>query len=72
MVFHPASGDVHLLSAAGAELLRALASEPMDFEALIRLMSLPESEGEAPDLRRHLASTLDAFDRAGLIEPVRP
>jgi PqqD family protein of HPr-rel-A system len=72
VVFHPASGDVHLLSAAAAALLRALESEPATLTNLIETLDLPGPDGDERDLRAHLADTMAAFDRAGLIEPARP
>ena len=72
VVFHAASGDVHLLSSAAAALLRALEAEPATLVSLIDALDFRGPEGEPGDLRIHLSETIAAFDRAGLIEPVRP
>jgi PqqD family protein of HPr-rel-A system len=72
VVFHPASGDVHLLSAAAAALLHGLEEKPADLATLVETLDLPGTALERPSLHALLAETLAAFDRAGLVEPLRP
>ena len=67
VVFHPASGDTHLLNDVTAELLRRLDEGPADLDALLQVASR-DSAPVADDLSARIERLLEWFDDLGLIE----
>ncbi|RQO55941.1 hypothetical protein DBR47_18920 [Paucibacter sp. KBW04] len=71
LVFNAASGDTHLLSASGHELLQFLNEQdarPWSAQALAQAL-LGESEQDE-DLCLSLERSLHYFEQLGLLEPV--
>jgi PqqD family protein of HPr-rel-A system len=70
VVFHPDSGDTHLLDPLAAATLRVLEAAPSSaallVERLPRVADLPVPD----DLAGTVAEILRVFDEVGLIEPV--
>lgn len=77
VVFHPPSGDTHLLNPLAAEVLQYLTEQPADaYQLAAHLARDKDSDGAAPsnpapslDIEL-LAKLLADFDQLGLIEPV--
>jgi PqqD family protein of HPr-rel-A system len=72
VVFHPASGDTHLLNPVAAEALHVLQQGPLDAGALARSVASRldlEADGE---LAEKVGRLLDELGQLGLIEPVEP
>lgn len=70
VVFHPASGDTHLLNAFTAEVLRALEECPATGSELTQLLAPACDAGGEPSLREQIDNLLTRFHELGLIEPV--
>ncbi len=70
VVFHPDSGDTHLLDALAAEILRRLESAPASRAALLEHLSRRPRPPVANDLEEAVTSVLQVFEEVGLIEPV--
>lgn len=69
VVFHPASGDTHLLDPFTAEVLRALEDCPATASELTRLFA-PACDGvDEFALRERIQNLLARFHDLGLIEP---
>ena len=71
MVFHPQSGDVHLLTAS-AHLLWTLISDQRACTLPELVAALAEALDRPPDVELTAATreTLDFMDRAGLVRPI--
>ncbi len=67
IVFHPPSGDTHLLNDAAARMLRRLGSGPATIDDLVGAVAEGDAE-TAPDLPKRVAGYLLWFDDLGLIE----
>jgi PqqD family protein of HPr-rel-A system len=68
VVFHPGSGDTHLLNPLAAEALHALSESPLDAGELTQHLAL-RMEGASSELAAQLRQLLQEFDDLGLIEP---
>jgi PqqD family protein of HPr-rel-A system len=71
VVYDPASGDVHLLTASARLLWTFVADErPHDIEDLVA--ALAEGAGRSPDadLTAFTREALASLDRVGLIRPI--
>jgi PqqD family protein of HPr-rel-A system len=69
VVYHPGSGDVHLLSSAAYLLWQTIASAPAaSFEQLCSALA-QSGASQHDELVSGVRSTLDVMDAAGLIEP---
>ncbi len=72
VVFHPPSGDTHILHPLAGEVLRYLSRQAADLQEVAGFVASREVVGEdaADDVSRELLSKLLAdFDQLGLIEP---
>jgi PqqD family protein of HPr-rel-A system len=69
VVFHPASGDTHLLNAFTAEVLRALEECPASGAELTQLFAPAFEAEDEPALRGQIDNLLARFHELGLIEP---
>ena len=67
VVFHPASGDTHLLNGVTAGMLRRLEQGPADADDLKQMVN-PGSAEEAAELSARIEKLLAWFDDLGLIE----
>ncbi len=70
VVFHPESGDTHLLDPLAAEALRYLESAPATTATLVRHLVDGPSAPDAGELPGIVEQLLSVLDDAGLIEPV--
>lgn len=70
VVFHPDSGDVHLLNPLAGEALKALEIGPVGAEDLARCLAARRQGTDARELTDPMAELLATFDELGLIEPV--
>jgi PqqD family protein of HPr-rel-A system len=70
VVFDGRSGQLHLLNALAAEVLKSLHEEPADAELLTqRLLSALELD-PAPGLVDQVSALLIELDKLGLAEPI--
>jgi PqqD family protein of HPr-rel-A system len=69
VVFHPASGDTHLLNAFTAEVLHAIEECPASGEELTQLFSPACDTEDESALRQQISNVLARFHELGLIEP---
>jgi len=68
IVYHPASGQTHLLDLVSGEGLACLQGSFLDFETLCqRLAQRLDIENDA-ELRRYLEMLLSRFEELGLVE----
>ncbi|ANM30194.1 hypothetical protein ABI59_12335 [Acidobacteria bacterium Mor1] len=67
VVFHPPSGDTHLLNEAAARLLRRLHEGPATIADLVAAVEGIGDEA-VPDMPKRVAGYLLWFDDLGLIE----
>jgi PqqD family protein of HPr-rel-A system len=68
VVFHPPSGDTHLLNDFTAEVLRALEECPATESELTQLLSAACTTPHESDLREQINNVLGRFHELGLIE----
>jgi PqqD family protein of HPr-rel-A system len=69
VVYHPASGDTHLLNAFTAEVLRALEECPASTSELAQFCAPACDAEDEPALRQQISNLLARFHELGLIEP---
>ncbi len=69
-MFHPPSGDTHVLNPVAAEALKRLERSAASVEGLTQAMA--EAVGVEPDgrLEHDMQQLIARFDELGLIEPV--
>ncbi|MBB4843243.1 PqqD family protein of HPr-rel-A system [Paucibacter oligotrophus] len=72
LVFNAASGDTHLLSASGHELLQFLSEQDAQAWSAQALAQALLGEAEDADLCLSLERSLRHFEQLGLIAPVLP
>ncbi len=70
VVYHPDSGDTHLLDPLAAEALRSLEASPAGAAALVERLAGGTDATAAEELPAAVERLLRAFDEVGLIEPV--
>ncbi len=70
IVFHPDSGDTHLLDPFAARVLERLEAAPADAATLVQRLAESPAAPPAGDLPSMVEQLLRVFDDAGLIEPV--
>jgi len=70
VVYHPGSGDTHLLDPLAADALRLLEASPAGVAALIERLAGSAAAPAAEKLGAAVESMLRVFDEVGLIEPV--
>ena len=70
VVFHPDSGDTHLLDPLAADALRSLEASPASAAALAERLSRSAASPAEEMLPEAVERMLRAFDEVGLIEPV--
>jgi PqqD family protein of HPr-rel-A system len=71
VVYHPASGDVHLLSASAHRLWTLVADDHIDaVEDLVAALAADIGRPVDAELTGAAVSALDFMDRAGLLIPV--
>lgn len=68
VLFDPASGDTHLLSRSGAEILLQLQQGPASVEALAGMLGVEAASEDAADIHLQLESVLDDFKHLALVE----
>ena len=64
VVFHAASGDLHLLNSPAIAILGRLAEGPASYDELREIVGTPNPEA--------LGAVLESLDRLGLISPTFP
>lgn len=69
IVFHPASGDTHLLNAFTAEVLHALEECPATGSELAQLLAPACGAEDDAAIREQIDNVLARFHELGLIEP---
>ena len=72
VVFHPPSGDTHLLNPFAAEVLQYLQKQPADLDEIAAYVAGSEGSGHRDadeDVLRQLEKLVSDFDQLGLIEP---
>src|SRR5262245_14509476 len=70
LVYHPASGNTHLLQPLAAAAVRGLEAGPADAAELARRVAGRLGSAPGPDLVPTLATLLAELDELGLIERV--
>jgi PqqD family protein of HPr-rel-A system len=70
VVFHPDSGDTHLLDPVAAATLRLLEAGPTSATTLVERLSRDARIPLPDDLPDAVTQILQVFDEVGLIEPV--
>lgn len=73
VVYHPASGDTHLLHPVAGQLLDSLAHAPADTDALTTQLApvLEAANDKQGELLEQLERLLVELERLGLVEVVR-
>jgi PqqD family protein of HPr-rel-A system len=70
VVYHPDSGDTHLLDPLAAEALRSLEASPAGAAALVERLAGSADATGVEELGAAVERMLRVFDEVGLIEPV--
>ena len=70
VVFHPDSGDTHLLDPFAARVLKRLEDAPATADMLVQRLAESPAAAPANELPRMVEQLLRVLDDAGLIEPV--
>jgi PqqD family protein of HPr-rel-A system len=71
VVFHPASGHVHSVTAAARHLWVMAADLPRTTEQLLSGLASHLGKPVEPELEQAVRDTIDFMDRAGLLRPDR-
>ena len=66
IVFHPPSGDTHILHPLAADLLQYLSRQAADLQQIAAYLASEDDPGPSLEL---LSKLLADFDQLGLIEP---
>lgn len=69
LVYHPASGDTHVLDEASAQAVRRLEASPLDADALAAAVAEAMGVEASDEVRGYIAKLLPQLDVLGLIEP---
>ncbi len=72
VVFHPPSGDTHLLNAFAAEVLLSLAERPAGLPELMARLARDAGLEAGPEQEGQVAKLLARLQELGLVEPVTP
>jgi PqqD family protein of HPr-rel-A system len=70
ILFHTASGNTHVLSPPAAAVLKELEHASLDFEEIVRRVTISLGNVHDDSLADQVRRLLDEFDQLGLIEPV--
>jgi PqqD family protein of HPr-rel-A system len=70
MVFHPASGEMHLLDGLAREIVDVIAGKPCTEAELLLQMAEIFDSGLSPELSKKIMGSLAELDKIGLLEPV--
>ena len=68
VLFDPTSGDTHLLSHSGAEILIQLQHGPASVDELVGMLGIEAATDGTPGLHSLLQSMLDNFVQLSLVE----
>ncbi len=68
VVYHPPSGDTHLLTAVAASVLRALESAPRSMKELVRTALSHSNDQTDHPLLMQIEDLIDTLERKGVIE----
>lgn len=72
VVYDNGSGDTHLLSPEGAEILHLLSKHPASVEQVVQHMALKLNVETDESLYAGTKNALTNLDQLGLIQPVTP
>lgn len=72
VVFHPGSGDTHLLNVVAGEVLESLQQSPADILELTSRVAARLDRGADPPLLPQIQELLKELDALGLVEAVLP
>ncbi len=70
VLFHTASGNTHVLSPPAVAVLLELEHASLDFEEIVRRVTISLGNVQDDGLADQVRHLLDEFDQLGLIEPV--